>query len=510
MLLLKSWPFIQAKLIINSLRGKSPVKKYILFETGYAPSGIPHIGTLGEVIMISMVRKAFIKITNFKTKIYCIADDMDAFNSFPNNIPTKYGKYNNISLFFIPDPFYNFFNYTSYINNKFIKLINNFNFRYTFINSSFYYKNGVFNHFLKKIIYMYNKITDLIINTLSNDRQNTYSIFLPICSTTGEIIQIKILSICTKRFTITYISKKKKQNTSILNGRCKLQWKVDFPMRWAAFNVNYEMYGKDISANSFLYNKIYKLISIDNIPCQTLYELFLDENSKKISKSKGNGITIDVWSKYIDISTLKYYIYVTPKKSKKISLEIIPRVFDNYLQHDIQYDSLLYNIYKYNNPIFFVRIGKRIFGVNNFSYSLILNLINACNSNNIYILYKYILKYFPELHKVSKVFIMQILKYTISYYNNYLKIKKINKTLCKINKLLLRNLFCSIKKVDNCIKMIHILIYYLINNIYINDIKSGFISLYEIILDSNKGPQIASFMKFYGIKKIVMIIRSKL
>ena len=304
---IKSWAFKEAELLLKAVNNSCPDKGYVLFETGYGPSGLPHIGTFGEVVRTDMVRKAFEHICDIPTKLFCVSDDMDGLRRVPDNIPNKqyYTQYIDLPLTSIPDPFGKKRSYGDYMNSKLIEFLDKFKFDYNFISATECYKSGLFNQYLIRVLEKYDDILNILLPTLGKERKENYSPFLPICPKTGRVLQVRVIERNIKSKTIVYIDVNgAKMEVSILDGGCKLQWKPDFAMRWVAFDVNYEIYGKDIQANSRIYNSISKILG-KTPPQQMFYELFLDENGEKISKSKGNGLSIDSWLKYGNEESLK-------------------------------------------------------------------------------------------------------------------------------------------------------------------------------------------------------------
>lgn len=506
----KSWPMRQALSLLKSLSYKLPKKGYVLFETGYGPSGLPHIGTFSELVITSMVRKAFEQISNFKTVLYCVSDDMDGLRKVPDNIPNKniYLDYIDMSLSSIPSLFDNSASYADYMNNKFKGFMNYLDCDYIFVSSSSYYKKGRFNHVLKKVLCRYDEIMSLIIPTLSHTRRVTYSIFLPICPKTNKVLQVKVVDYCTKNFTITYIDESSKYvTTSILDGKCKLQWKVDFPMRWVVFNVDYEIYGKDIDANAKIYNSICKILG-GVTPSQMSYELFLDRHGKKISKSKGNGISIDQWRKYSSLTSLKYYIYISVRKSAKISFDNIPNIFDEYLHHLVSYKSFCTKYDILNNPIFFLEHSDKYLNLGNITYTLLLNLIIACNTSNLKVIWGYIIRYECNLSVATKYFISEMLSYVSNYYNDFVKPSRCYKKPDENDVKLLLSLVEELQNISTR-EMIQTSIYNVLRNSHYKNLKIGFQSLYSILLGTTSGPRLSSFIKLYGVKETIALIKSK-
>ena len=327
-----AWPFVEAKKIIRERKKYIDQKGKIILQTGYGPSGLPHIGTFGEVARTSMLVNALNKLTDLPKEIITFSDDMDGLRKIPENVPNKDLLKNNLHkpLTVVPDPFKKFNSFGEHNNEMLKNFLNNFNFKYTFKSSTDLYKSGFFNETLKLILKKYKDIMDIIIPTLGKERQKTYSPFLPICPDTGVVLEVPVLEIDEKNSKIIFDNFGKKLEKSILDGNCKLQWKVDWAMRWYALDVDFEMYGKDLIESAILSTKIIKILGKTN-PSGFAYELFLDEKGEKISKSKGNGITIDEWLEYASPESLSLFMYQNPKRAKKLYREIVPKAVDEYL-----------------------------------------------------------------------------------------------------------------------------------------------------------------------------------
>ena len=287
-----SWPFVEARKLFKDRQKIFEKKGKIILQTGYGPSGLPHIGTFGEVARTTMMVNAIKQITEIPTEIITFSDDMDGLRKIPDNIPNKEILEKNLHkpLTSIPDPFKKFNSFGEHNNEMLKKFLNEFKFKYTFKSSTDTYKKGIFNSSLNAVLQKYEEIMEIILPTLGKERQKTYSPFLPICPDTGIVLEVPIVEIKKKEGKIIYKNGNKKFETEITNGKCKLQWKVDWAMRWHAFDVDYEMYGKDLIESAILSSKICKVLGKKS-PNGFAYEMFLDEKGEKISKSKGNWKT---------------------------------------------------------------------------------------------------------------------------------------------------------------------------------------------------------------------------
>ena len=326
-----SWPFVEARKLVKERQKIFEKKGKITLQTGYGPSGLPHIGTFAEVARTTMMVNAINQITDIPTEIITFSDDMDGLRKVPDNIPNKELLENNLHkpLTNIPDPFNKYQSFGEHNNEMLKKFLDEFKFNYSFKSATDTYKKGIFNDTLMLVLEKYKEIMEIILPTLGKERQKTYSPFLPICPETGKVLEVPVIEVNKKDGKIIYENNNKKIETEIINGKCKLQWKVDWAMRWYTFDVDYEMYGKDLIESAILSTKICKTLGKKS-PNGFAYELFLDEKGEKISKSKGNGITIDEWLKYASPESLSLYMYQNPKRAKKLYADVVPKAVDEY------------------------------------------------------------------------------------------------------------------------------------------------------------------------------------
>jgi lysyl-tRNA synthetase class 1 len=514
----KSWPFIQAKAILEKINYKVPEKGYVLFETGYGPSGLPHIGTFGEVVRVTMVQRVFEKMApNIPTRLICFSDDMDGLRKVPENIPNKekYKKYIGMALTSIPDPFGTAKSYADNMNGRLCSFLDRFNLKYDFVSSTNCYKSGIFNEMLVKVLEKYNEIMDLMLPTLGEERQATYSPFLPICKRSGIVLQVPITDINLTDKTITYIDPEtnEKITTSVIDGNCKLQWKPDFAMRWAALDVDFEMFGKDVGINADLYTKICKILG-NKSPVQMTYEMFLDESGKKISKSKGTGVTIDQWLQYGPAESLKLFMFVAPQKAKKLAFDTIPRYVDDFIAYCRQYVAAETDEKRLDNPIYHIlgnddEVINTIAGCD-ISYSLILNLVSACNSSDSDVIWKYIDKFTGKnLRKCN--FFEEMVRAIIAYYSDFVANEKRYIKPSEEEKNLILQLRNFLKSCSSDIESdaIQNELYRIAREGNI-DMKYWFKLLYQVLIGSESGPRFGSFISLYGIDNTIKLIDSKI
>ena len=329
----KAWPFEEARKLLARVGDVVPEKGYVLFETGYGPSGLPHIGTFGEVVRTSMVRRSFAEISDLPTRLYAFSDDMDGLRKVPDNIPNRdmVAQHLGKPLTSIPDPFGTHESFGHHNNARLRAFLDQFGFDYEFKSSTECYRSGYFDETLMRLLQHYEEVMEIMLASLRQERALSYSPFLPICQETGQVLQVEVIATDAAAGTITYRRDDGEEiQTPITGGKCKLQWKPDWAMRWYAFDVDYEMYGKDLIDSARLSGRIVRTLG-HKAPEALTYELFLDENGEKISKSRGNGLTIEDWLTYAPGETLALFMYGKPKAAKRLFFDIIPRAVDDYL-----------------------------------------------------------------------------------------------------------------------------------------------------------------------------------
>ncbi len=508
-----SWPFVEAKKMLRERKSLIEKKGKIILQTGYGPSGLPHIGTFGEVARTSMMVNALSQLSDIPTEIITFSDDMDGLRKVPENIPQKELLKKNLHkpLTQVPDPFGKFNSFGEHNNEMLKTFLDSFNFKYSFKSSTSLYKSGFFNSALKIILENYDGIMNIILPTLGKERQKTYSPFLPICSETGHVLEIPVKKIDKKNSKIIFNNGDKELEKSILDGNCKLQWKVDWAMRWYALDVDFEMYGKDLIESAILSSKIIKLIGKQN-PSGFAYELFLDEKGEKISKSKGNGITIDQWLDYASPESLSLYMYQNPKRAKKLYKEIVPKTVDDYLDL-IEKAKTQNELQLLMNPVWHVHNAKIPKENTIMSFSMLLNLVETSNASDKNLLWKFVKKYKTNISEKDHPIFDKLVGYAIKYFNDVIKLQKKYKKPNSSEKLALVAL---VKTLDECNDQmtpedIQTLIYSTgKENGYSENLRDWFKLIYEVVFGDENGPRMGFFISFFGVKETKDLILNKI
>ena len=508
-----AWPFVEAKKLLRERKSIIEKKGKITLQTGYGPSGLPHIGTFGEVARTSMMVNALKHLTDLPTEILTFSDDMDGLRKVPENVPNKELLEENLHkpLTQVPDPFKKFKSFGEHNNEMLKDFLNNVKFIYNFKSSTKLYKSGFFNPSLEVILKNYEGIMNIILPTLGKERQKTYSPFLPICPETGQVLEIPVKEINEKKSIIIFDNKGKDLESSVLDGNCKLQWKVDWAMRWYALDIDFEMYGKDLIESAILSSKIIKLIGKTN-PSGFAYELFLDEKGEKISKSKGNGITIDQWLQYASPESLSLYMYQNPKRAKKLYNEIVPKAVDEYLD-SIEKAKNQDELQLLMNPAWHVHNSTVPQENIIMSFSMLLNLVETSNADNKELLWKFVKKYKENISEKDHPIFDNLVDYAIKYFNDIIKAKKKYKTPNLEEKKALESL---VKTLETCNdKMtpedIQTLIYSTgKENGYAENLRDWFKLIYQVVFGDENGPRMGFFISFFGVKETKDLILNKI
>ena len=509
----KAWPFVEARELLKKRQKLLEKKGYALFQTGYGPSGLPHIGTFGEVCRTTMVIQAFKKISDIPTKLFTFSDDMDGLRKVPENISNKEVLEKNLHkpLTSVPDPFGKFNSFGEHNNEMLKSFLDQFGFSYEFKSSTVLYKSGVFDETLKLILSNYDKIMNIILPTLGPERRKSYSPFLPICPETGHVLEVAILEKNIASHEIVYESNGKKCSTPITGGNCKLQWKVDWAMRWHALEVDFEMYGKDLIPSAELSYEICKVLG-HKPPSGFYYELFLDEKGEKISKSKGNGISIEDWLKYASPESLALYMYQNPQRAKKLYPQVIPKAVDEYLSFLDKFSEQPMKE-QLGNPVWHVHDGNPPQEKNVITFGVLLNLVSASNADNEEVLWKFIKNFKSDVNRTEHPILEKLIKNAISYFNDHVKIHKKYRSANELEKKALLELTQEIQKMPEGLspEEMQTIVFTVGKNYYAKEeLRNWFKAIYEVVFGDEQGPRMGSFICFFGKQETIDLINNSL
>jgi lysyl-tRNA synthetase, class I len=519
-----AWPFEEARKIVTRLKKKP--KAEVIFETGYGPSGLPHIGTFGEVARTSMVRHAFRVLTDdkIKTRLIAFSDDMDGLRKVPDNVPNKEMMAQHLGkpLTQVPDPFGTHKSFAEHNNARLRAFLDQFDFDYEFISSTACYTSGRFDEALLKVLYHFEEVMAVMLPSLREERAQSYSPFLPISPVTGIVLQVPVVAHDAKAGTITYEDPDRSERTTaaVTGGRCKLQWKPDWAMRWVALGVDYEMAGKDLIDSVKLSGEICR--TLGGTPPQGFnYELFLDENGQKISKSKGNGLTIEEWLRYASPESLSLFMYREPKAAKRLYFDVIPRHVDEYLQFLDAYPRQGPKE-KLGNPVWHIHNGAPPQPDNPVPFAMLLSLVTASNAANAETLWGFITRYRSGVTPRSHPRLAALVDYAINYYRDFVAPAKKFCAPSAAERAALSDLRDALSQlpVQASAEAIQDVVYEVgrrepfldqSGKIKTKDGKPGvtlawFNMLYQVLLGQEKGPRFGSFAAAYGITNTIAMI----
>ena len=524
----KAWPFEEARKLVERIKRRGKAPEYVLFETGYGPSGLPHIGTFGEVARTSMVRHAFETMTGLPTRLICFSDDMDGLRKIPDNIPNKemvrphLGK----PLTVVPDPFEQYESFGHHNNAMLRRFLDQFGFQYEFVSSTDYYTLGKFDKALLRVLEVYDEVMEIMLPSLGDERKATYSPFLPIHPKTGIVMQVPMDEVKPKTGTVVWTcpDSGQKYESKVTGGDCKLQWKPDWGMRWHALGVDYEMAGKDLIDSVKLSSRICKALGTEP-PEGFNYELFLDEKGQKISKSKGNGLTIDEWLRYASPESLSLYMYNRPREAKKLHFDVIPRAVDEYFSH-LAAVSKQDEKQVLSNPVWHIHAGKPPKVDMPVSFTLLLNVVSACNASDPQVLWGYLQRYAPGISPQTHPVLNKLVGYAINYFHDFVKPAKAYRAADDVEQGALKALSDTLAKLpaNASADDIQNALYDVGRSIpRYQDFEAKnatpdrpgvslawFNAIYQILLGEEKGPRFGPFVALYGVAETRALIADAL
>lgn len=532
----KAWPFEEARKLLKRFVKGAPEKGYVLFETGYGPSGLPHIGTFGEVARTTMVRRAFEMMSDIPTKLICFSDDMDGMRKIPDNVPNPetLEAYLQKPLTDVPDPFGTHKSFGDHNNAMLLRFLDTFGFDYDFISATEFYRSGAFDEILLRCVEKYDAIMEVMLASLREERQQTYSPFLPISPTSGRVLYVPMKGVNAKDGTITFEDEDGTETTlPVTGGRVKLQWKPDFGARWAALGVDFEMYGKDHSTNTHIYDKICRILGVP-APEHYVYEMFLDEHGEKISKTKGNGISIDEWLTYAASESLSYFMYQKPRTAKRLHFDVIPKAVDEYHQQLQAYPNQD-EAGQLSNPVFHIHGGHVPASDMVVPFSMLLNLASVSSAETKDALWGFIRKYAPDAAPEKNPALDAAAGFAVRYYHDFVKPAKTFRAPTDKERAALKDLAAGLQDIDCAKAMIEkkntdmgnppadlsqysldnaedlqALVFAVGKNHGFQNLRDWFQGIYEILMGASQGPRFGGFIALYGIEESIALIKAAL
>jgi lysyl-tRNA synthetase class 1 len=519
----KAWPFDEARRVLKRFEKAPPEKGYVLFETGYGPSGLPHIGTFGEVLRTTMIRRAFEVISDIPTRLICFSDDLDGMRKIPGNVPNPemLAEHMHKPLTSVPDPFGTHESFGDHNNAMLRRFLDTFGFDYEFYSAREFYKSGQFDTVLLRAAERYDDVMKVMLKSLRDERQQTYSIFLPIHPETGRVLYVPMKHVDGKEGTVTFDDEDGREWTlPVTGGNVKLQWKPDFGARWAALGVDFEMYGKDHSTNTPIYDGICRILG-QRPPEHFTYELFLDDQGQKISKSSGNGISIDEWLSYASTESLSYFMYQKPKTAKRMYFDVIPRAMDEYHQQLRAYagqDATQ----RLNNPVYHIHGHNVPASDMVVSFSMLLNLASASSAEDKTALWGFIAKYAPDATPETHPGMDAAAGYAVRYFNDFVKPQKTFRAPTDQERVALEDLSAALGDANKALDLIarknaamgnedalpeadfgdeEFLqsVVFAVGKLHgFEPLRNWFTAIYEVLLGASQGPRFGGFVALYG------------
>ena len=509
----KAWPFEEARRVLKRYEKKDPDKGHVLFETGYGPSGLPHLGTFGEVARTTMIRRAFEMISDIPTRMICFSDDMDGMRKVPENVPRQDMLRQHLQqpLTTVPDPFGEYDSFGAHNNAMLRRFLDSFGFEYAFISATEFYRSGRFDETLLRAAERYDAIMEVMLASLREERQQTYSCFLPVSPTSGRVLYVPIRHIDAKGGTITFDDENGQELTlPITGGNVKLQWKPDFGARWAALDVDFEMYGKDHSTNTPIYDRICEILG-GRKPEHFTYELFLDQHGQKISKSKGNGLSIDEWLTYAATESLSYFMYQKPKTAKRMYFDVIPKAVDEYHQQLRAYPDQTPE-QQLANPVWHIHSGDVPASEMVVPFQMLLNLASVAGAKDKDGLWGFIRRYAPEASPETHPGLDQAAGFAVRYFTDFVAPTRRFRAPTDVERRALEDLAGRLAAWDQPAdaEALQSMVFAIGKDHGFEPLRDWFSALYQVLLGADQGPRFGGFIALYGIDETRALIEKAL
>ncbi|MBK8861498.1 MAG: lysine--tRNA ligase [Sphingomonadales bacterium] len=508
----KAWPYEEARKVLKRLPSGKPDGAPVIFETGYGPSGLPHIGTFNEVLRTTMVRHAFETLSEMPTRLIAFSDDMDGLRKVPDNVPNQemLKAYLGKPLTKIPDPFDKFESFAHHNNAMLREFLDRFGFEYEFVSSTERYNAGAFDEALKNVLRHYQAIMDIMLPTLRKERAATYSPVLPISAKSGIVLQVPVEVVDADAGLIRFDDEGETVTQSILGGQAKLQWKVDWAMRWVALGVDYEMYGKDLTDSGVQSGKIAQVLG-GRKPEGLIYEMFLDEKGEKISKSKGNGLSLEQWLSYGTQESLAFYAYREPKSAKQLHLGVVPRAVDEYFQFRGNYAGQPIE-QKLGNPVHHIHNGNVPDSAPPLTFGLLLNLVSLPGLGDKQIVWNFVRKYAPDTSPETQPELDNLIGLAINYARDFVvpSLKRRAPQGVEVDALKRLDAELAALPANASGEDIQNIVYEIGKTGGFDNLRDWFKALYETLLGSSAGPRMGSFIALYGVENSRKLIAEAL
>ena len=521
----KAWPFEEARKLVTRFAkggagdGKGAYPDVVTFETGYGPSGLPHIGTFGEVARTSWVVNAFRLLTRdaVPVRLVCFSDDMDGMRKVPDTVPdpAALAEHMDRPLSSVPDPFDSGHeSFAAHNNARLRAFLDRFGFAYEFMSATECYTCGRFDEALREAARRFDDIMAVMLPTLGPERQATYSPFLPISRKTGRVLYVPTLAIDADAGTLTFEEDGERVTQSFLSGGAKLQWKPDFGMRWAALGVDFEMFGKDHQANMPVYDRICRVLG-GRAPAHYVYELFLDGEGQKISKSKGNGLSVEQWLAYAPTEALALTMFAKPRTAKRMHFDMIPKAVDEYFQHLAAFEGQDAAA-RLNNPVWHIHAGRPPAADMPVTFSMLLNLVSAANASDKGTLWGFISAHAPDATPQTHAKLDELVGLAIRYFEDHVRPAKRFREPDARERAAMEDLAARLRAAPDDAtegadgEALQTIVYAVGKEHGFEPLRDWFAALYQVLLGQTQGPRFGSFAALYGKDRTAAMIEERL
>ena len=506
----KAWPFEEARRLLTRYPDGPPEKGHVLFQTGYGPSGLPHIGTFGEVVRTAMVRRAFAELSDVPTRLICFSDDMDGLRKVPGNVPNPDALRDdlNLPLSRVRDPFGTHESFAHHNNARLRDFLDGFGFDYEFLSATETYSSGLFDEALLTALERYDAIMEIMLPTLGPERRATYSPFLPVSPRTGHVLQVPTLERNVAAGTIVYEEPGGgREEVPVTGGHVKMQWKPDWALRWAALGVDYEMSGKDLMESVQQSTRICR--SLGARPPETLsYELFLDAQGQKISKSKGNGLTIEEWLAYAPPASLSYFMFLKPRTAKRLHLDVIPRMVDEHHQQLRAFAEADDPAKRLANPVWHVHEGDPPESRLAVPFAMLLNLASASGTEDPQALWGFVRRYAPDATPETHPDLARAVEGAVRYYADVVKPARRFREPDPRERAALADLAARLRAHDGPAEAeaLQTVVFDVGKAHGFEPLRDWFRAIYEVLLGASQGPRFGGFAALYGPEATARLI----
>ncbi|NAZ37492.1 lysine--tRNA ligase [Rubellimicrobium sp. CFH 75288] len=508
----RAWPFEEARALLARMEA-GPPKDHVLFETGYGPSGLPHMGTFGEVLRTTMVRRAFETISDLPTRLVVFSDDLDGMRKVPDNVPRAEMLRAHLQrpLTAVPDPFGTHESFGHHNNAMLRRFLDTFGFDYEFVSATDFYRSGRFDATLLRAAERYDAIMEVMLASLREERQQTYSCFLPIHPETGHVLYVPIKHVDAREGTVTFDDERGREWTvPVTGGHVKLQWKPDFGARWAALGVDYEMFGKDHASNAPLYDRICEILG-GRAPQHMIYELFLDEHGGKISKSKGNGLSMDDWLGVASTESLAFFMFAKPRTAKRLHWDVIPKAVDEYHQALRAFPGQSEEA-RLANPVWHIHAGAPPASDMVVPYAMLLNLAAVAGAEDKAVLWRYLARYAPGVSPATHPGLDAAAEGAVRFFREHVKPKRRRRAPTAREAAAMADLAARLRahRGPRDPETLQTIVYAVGNEHGFDPLRDWFRALYEVLLGASEGPRFGGFVALYGVEESIALIEEAL